>query len=360
MKQAQHGGNLGEASRRAGAGEEVFLDFSANLNVFLDPIGESAWAGWREAAHQYGGAEAVEIGDTLADLFGIERRHLLPTAGGVEGIYLAARLFADRRVLIVEPGFADYRRAFAAAGAEISTAILAPEDWRRGLEAVPESVVEDAEVILFGSPNNPTGSVFPVARWQRRWPGKIWLVDEAFGDYLESYPEIDGDRAIRFRSLTKSWRIPGLRLGYLVTENAEWLEAMRGFQPPWAIGAVTQAWARDCLHRAGLEKVERAIAAQLAEKERFANRIGRIGGLKVHVGAANFFLIETESGAGAAGALEKRGILVRTCDSFTGMPSGRFLRVAVRLPKENDRLVETLAEILLPGQERLSGGTSVA
>ena len=357
MRQAQHGGNSGEAARRTGSEETKLLDFSANLNGFLDPIAETDWLRWRDAAHWYGSAEAVEIGDSLSELFGIEREWILPTAGGVEGIYLAARLFADRRVLILEPCFADYRRAFAAAGAAVAPAILAPEDWSRGLEAVPESVVEDAEVILFGSPNNPTGNVFPVARWQRRWPGKIWLVDEAFGDYLESYPEIDGARAVRFRSLTKSWRIPGLRLGYLVTENAEWLEAMRGFQPPWAIGAVTQAWARDCLHRAGLEKVERAIAAQLAEKERFANRVGRIGGLKVHVGAANFFLIETESGAGAAGvagALEKRGILVRTCDSFAGMPPGRFLRVAVRLPEENDRLVETLAEILSSGQEGLS------
>ena len=343
MKQAQHGGNLGSEDHCG----DALLDFSANLNVFLDPIEERAWNRWRQAAHQYGGAEAVEIGDALAALFGIERDQILPTAGGVEGIYLAARLFADRRVLILEPGFADYRRAFEAAGAEIATAVLPPEDWGRGLDAAPDSLVDQAEVVIFGNPNNPTGKVFPVDQWQRRWPGKIWLVDEAFGDYVERLPEISDPGTIRFRSLTKSWRIPGLRLGYLITENREWLERMRGFQPPWAIGAVTQAWARDCLNREGLQKVEQAIEAQLAEKARFVEELEKIDGVKVHPGAANFFLLEMESGHGAGevvGALEKRGILVRACDSFTGMPAGRFLRVAVRLPEENDRLVETLSE----------------
>ncbi|MEM7010153.1 MAG: aminotransferase class I/II-fold pyridoxal phosphate-dependent enzyme [Verrucomicrobiota bacterium] len=330
--QSPHGGNIDALCQRFGVAAEDALDFSSNLNWFLPPVDDDTWLKWKDAAHNYGDASSNKVSSLIASLFGYEEKQVLATAGAIEAIYLCAQLFQERRVLIGAPGFADYTRAFQQS--EVKTWNLDPDD----------PILDWAEVVIFGSPNNPTGVRVDIDSWRARWPGKIWLIDETFVEFSQHPPTAPAEDLILFRTLTKSWRIPGLRLGFLLTLNLEWMSALENLQPPWSLNSVAQAWAADRLNRSEQLRVEESIAAQIAERDRFMNLLGALPQLRVHPSEANFFLIELIHGKAdqLLDFLGSCGIFVRECESFEGLDGDRFLRLAVRLPQENDRLLQSI------------------
>ncbi|MEM1294277.1 MAG: aminotransferase class I/II-fold pyridoxal phosphate-dependent enzyme [Verrucomicrobiota bacterium] len=334
MTQALHGGDVSEFGRRFEVDEESVLDFSSNLNWFLPEMEDEAWLELKESAGAYGEASGRGVSRQIAEVFGYASSQIMATAGSIEAIYLTAQLLRGRRILIGRPGFADYARAFA--GAEVRYWDLSIDD---------ESL-NWAEVVIFGSPNNPTGVRYRVDEYQARWPGKTWLVDETFVEFSREKPTAPLEDLILFRSLTKSWRIPGLRVGFLLTSNQEWIKQLAGLQPPWSVSAVAQAWAQASLHHESQQKVEAAIQAQLSERDAMMARLGKMEGFKLHPTDANFFLIELPHG-GALNLWEQlgeKGIMVRSGEGFAGLIADRFLRIAVRQRADNERLEAALRE----------------
>jgi histidinol-phosphate/aromatic aminotransferase/cobyric acid decarboxylase-like protein len=94
------------------------------------------------------------------------------------------------------------------------------------------------------------------------------------------------------------------------------------------------------------KELSRSLESLQIEKQRFVKQLSEVPGIRLHIGTANFVLVEMVSdrldAGNLYGELGHRGLLVRVCDSFRGMPRGRFLRVAVRTAMENERLVREL------------------
>jgi threonine-phosphate decarboxylase len=362
MSQAFHGGRLLEAAKEFGLPKDTFIDFSANINVLAPVVPQTAWEKWRTQITRYPEADARSLRDQLACLHGVNSDHILPTAGAIEALYLAARLFPRCRIGIIEPAFSDYYRAFEAADCELERIVLAREMWHAPISAW-EHLLAPFDVVVLGNPNNPTGALQTRKQWlamlEKPWPRpKIWLLDEAFMEFV-----VDHEREtllsvlskyrslIVLRSLTKSWRIPGLRLGFLATSNAAWMERLRTLQPPWSINAVAQAWSAAYLTSANHARLLAGLREFPKAKKRFEVGLSRIAGLRVYPSAANFLLLELLDSSLEASRiyreLGRRGLLVRVCDSFHGMPKGRFIRVAVRTEKQNSRLARELAAICI-------------
>lgn len=332
--QAGHGGDLASFCRQFGFREDEVMDYSSSLNWFLPEIDDASWLRWKASAGVYGDASARAVSARIADLFSYDENQVLASAGAIEAIYLTAQLFRDHKVLIGSPGFADYKRAFRAS--EVKTWDLSIDD----------PVLEWAEVVIFGSPNNPTGKRYSLAEWRARWPGKIWLVDETFVEFSKhpaSTPEQD---VILFRSLTKSWKIPGLRLGFLLTSNQKWMKELASLQAPWSVSALAQAWVKDRLNKAEKRRVYLSISEQVRERGRMMGRLADIDAVRVHSSDANFFLIELlHGGAGALWeALARDGFLLRKGDDFEGLQRDCFLRLAVRRPEDNNQLIDSLRD----------------
>ena len=153
------------------------------------------------------------------------------------------------------------------------------------------------------------------------------------------------DRAVLFRSLTKFYALPGLRLGCAIgsPKVIARLQALRG---PWSVNGVAQvaglASLADGVYR------ERTLALIAKERERLLAGLGRIAGLKPYPSAANYLLVEIVEGP-AAGELCRtllsERILLRNCANFAGLDD-RFFRLAVRNREENERLLAALAVAL--------------
>ena len=358
MSQAFHGGRLVDAEREFGLLRDQFIDFSSNLNVFAPSVSAVEWESWAAQISRYPETDSEALRHRVAAFYGVGVEYVLPTSGATEALYLAARLFNGCHVAIVEPGFSDYGRSFEAVDCESRHVILPPALWFGPIEKWAH-FLEPFDAVIIGNPNNPTGSFQRRAdfirlfgkKWQRF---KSWVIDEAFLEFVEEaenetllsvveeFPSL-----IVVRSLTKSWRIPGLRLGFLATTGS--MDRLRRMQPPWTVNGLAEAWSESFLVDERRAELALSLEALRIEKRRFANQLNELPGIRIHYGSANFLLVELTSELLEARTLYKelgqRGLLVRVCDSFRGMARGRFVRLAVRTSVENDRLVGELSVV---------------
>ncbi len=363
MSQAVHGGRIDLACRTHGGEARDWLDFSVNLNPYAPPLNAATWRRIGAAAGCYGDPEARDLRDRLGLCYAVSPRCLLPTAGGSEALYLATRLFAGQTVLVAEPGFSDYARAVAAAGGvAVRHAVFHPH-----ASGAPAAILARLDraiaahrpaCVLLGNPNNPTGHGIPARALGEfiRARDCAWIVDEAFSEFADAdpphslLPQLAAlPRLLIARSLTKSFAVPGLRIGFLATASLPWLERLAGLQPPWSASSLTQTWGEIVLATVPRALLENGLHRLAGARARLFAGLGAIGGLRPYPSAANFILVERLGGLSTGELAERlaaRRILIRCCDSFHGLTPGRFFRVAVRRPTDNARLLATLRDVL--------------
>jgi cobyric acid synthase CobQ len=203
-------------------------------------------------------------------------------------------------------------------------------------------------VVVLGRPNNPTGRSFSAddlrqlaARHSEKW----FVIDEAFGDFVENFSSLTQHRprnVIVLLSLTKNFAIPGLRLG-LAVADAEIVRRLEEALPPWSVNTLAQAVGTEALK----DKTYLAETRQTVTKlrESLVARLKRVPALSIYPGEANFLLLRLESPLLKVEELFQRfllrGIAIRCCSNFPGL-SGDYFRVAVRTEEENEQLCQAL------------------
>ncbi|BCR03751.1 threonine-phosphate decarboxylase [Desulfuromonas versatilis] len=298
--------------------------------------------------------DAASLAEALASHHGPPVAHLLPGSGSTELIYLFPRVLRPRRALLVTPAFSEYERSLVQAGTQIDVFPLRVEEqFRLDPERLLRALDSSTDLVMLANPGNPTGVgidpgvIEQIARAVREQA--VVAVDEAFVDFcphrsvLEKVP-LHGNLYV-FRSLTKFYAIPGLRVGYLAGP-ARGIARLSEAREPWALSAPALAAGRACLGEQGFRE------RTLLELPRLREELGR-GledlGLTVFCGEANYLLARLEGAGASAAALAERlrsqGVLIRECGNFPPL-DGRYLRVAVRTSEENRRLLEGLKNLL--------------
>ncbi|WP_327066606.1 Rv2231c family pyridoxal phosphate-dependent protein CobC [Kitasatospora sp. NBC_01302] len=258
---------------------------------------------------------------------------VLLTAGAAEAFVLLARTLRPRHAVVVHPQFTEPEAALRDAGITVHRALLRPED---GFRLTAGAVPEEADLVVIGNPTNPTSVLHPAAGLiALARPGRTLVVDEAFMDTVPGEPaslaslrELPG-QVVVLRSLTKTWGLAGLRIGYLLAPPALVAELARS-QPLWPVSSLGLLAAELCSAPAALAEAE-AAAGRLAEDRGYLlKRLAELPGIRVHgEPAASFVLIRLPGADGVRERLRAAGFAVRRGDTFPGL--GRdWLRLAVR------------------------------
>ncbi|HAD03990.1 MAG: threonine-phosphate decarboxylase [Desulfuromonadales bacterium GWD2_61_12] len=347
-----HGGDVAAAARELGLPASEVLDFSASINPLGIPAGVLA-------AAQRGVAESVHYpeiaGDALAAALaahhGLSAEHFLPGAGSTPLFYLLARVLRPRRVLLVEPAFSEYRRSLTLSGAVIDPFLLDPaNDFALDSRQLLARLTPETDLVLLANPGNPSGAALPPALLRRLAAAlrgrALLVVDEAFVDFapdLSLMPGLSaGDNLLIFRSLTKFYAIPGLRVGYLAAQP-ELVARLAAAAEPWALSTPALNAGQACLAEADYRR--RSLALIPAWRDELAAGLRRLG-WQVHPSVANYLLARLPDGAQSsrelATRLRRQGILLRSCRDFVGLNES-YLRLAVRTAAENQRLLAALA-----------------
>lgn len=268
--------------------------------------------------------------------------------GSTEILHLLPRALRARRAIITAPSYVDYTAAATGAGLQCEPFLLREsEDFVPDLSRL-ESQLRGDELVFLCNPNNPTGLVFSgdsLRVLARKAPSTFFLVDEAFGDFVDDMDSLVVDRPENVAvllSLTKIYAIAGLRLGCAIADSSL-ANSIRKLQPPWSVNSLAQAVGVAALH--DTEYVKRSRTYVREQRETLAAELKSIHGLTVFPGRANFLLVRidrTDTDASTvADRLLRDGIAIRVCDNFHGLDR-RFFRVAVRTPEENAMLCDSL------------------
>ena len=147
------------------------------------------------------------------------------------------------------------------------------------------------------------------------------------------------DNLFVLRSMTKSFGLAGLRVGYGLGSK-KMIEILNRIKIPWNVSGIAQEIATKALSsRPHLEKTRNLIKK---ERKFLKDSISKINGFQCYDSDSNFILIKSKMRSGQLQKkLLKKNILVRDCSSFEGL-GDKFIRVAVRTHSENQRLVKEL------------------
>ena len=212
--------------------------------------------------------------------------------------------------------------------------------------------------LLLINPDNPSGNFIPMvdvlrlAAWCKE-RGIFFVVDESFVDFsedfrnnsllhneiLQAYPNL----AV-MKSISKSYGVPGLRLGILASSDEELINWMKHDVSIWNINSFAEFYMQ--IFGKYQKDYDRACQKFIAERERFMARLTDIPFLRVIPSQANYFLCQiTEKYTSEE--LTRRllmdfNILIKDCDNKDGLKNKNYVRIAVRDQKDNDTLVEAL------------------
>jgi histidinol-phosphate aminotransferase len=339
------------------------LDLAVNVRLPAPP-------GWLRDRLAAGLADLGRYPDPAAAVAAVARRHRRPagevllTAGAAEAFVLLARGLRPRRPVCLHPSFTEPEVALRAAGHPVERVPL-PPPYRLDPALVPAA----ADLVVLGNPTNPTGVLHDpaaVAALARR--GRVLVVDEAFADTV---PGERGSLAARrdlpglvvVRSLTKTWGLAGLRVGY-VLGPADLLARLRAAQPAWPVSSLALAAAEACC------TAEALAAADAAAVELGTWRSALLAGLAALTGPAapgglagparpasaavrvaapsetSFLLLQVAGGETVRQRLAGAGIAVRRGDTFPGLTADH-VRVTVRDPTVSSRFLAALADACL-------------
>lgn len=269
----------------------------------------------------------------------------LPLNGAAEAFWLLARTLRPRLTVCIHPSFTAPEAALRSAGATVTRVVRgAGNGWTLDPAAVPA----DADLVVLGRPDNPTGALDdPEAVASLARPGRTLVVDEAFADFLPDAAGLTGHGIpglVAVRSLTKLWGLAGLRVGYLIAEPGL-VARLEEARQPWPVNAGALR-AIEVLAAAEDDRAERAAEVARLRAAAVAALRG-IDGLEVWESPANFLLLSSDR-TDLRERLLDRGLAARRGDTFPGLDA-RYLRIAVREPDITERLAAAIREVLHGG-----------
>ena len=313
------------------------LDFSANTNPRVPPDAAKTYREAFEAARSYPADDYPEFRTAAASFVDCEPAQVVPTAGGLEAIRLTIQtaVRAGESVLIPYPSFGEYAREVRLQG---GTPEFVPHDEL--LTADPDSHA----LAIVCNPNNPTGEAADPAALRAfaddcLSAGTTLLVDEAFLGFTDERSLAGREGVIVARSLTKLFGLPGIRMGYAVG-SGEARDRLVTARRAWSMSAAAAAVGTHCYGQAAFVAETKARVAD--ERERMRERLATR--FDVFPSDAPFLLLSVsdadESVDDILAAARETGIALRDARTFRGLDS--HIRVAVRAPEENGRLLDAL------------------
>ncbi|WP_079173202.1 Rv2231c family pyridoxal phosphate-dependent protein CobC [Streptomyces monashensis] len=331
-------GDTGHDLRHHGDAEvrddgSALVDLAVNVRADTPP----SWLRERIAA-SLGSLAAYPDGRAaraaVAARHGLPVERVLLTAGAAEAFVLLARALKVRRPVVVHPQFTEPEAALRDAGHSVDRVLLREAD---GFRLDPAAVPEDADLVVIGNPTNPTSVLHPadgIARLAR--PGRTLVVDEAFMDAVPGEREALAGRTdvpglVVLRSLTKTWGLAGLRIGYALAAP-EVIASLEQAQPLWPVSTPALAAAEACVTPRALAEAGHAAHRIAADRAHLVAGLTALAGRGVSVtGPAQgpFVLVRMAGAAQVRRRLREAGYAVRRGDTFPGLGE-EWVRVAVR------------------------------
>lgn len=339
-----HGGRFSIVNSGPG-----IVDFSSNVGPAGMP--ESVKTMLKKRLDQitvYPDLHSSVLSSSLKKFIGLPKSNLIVGNGAIEIIYNFCRAFLSKKsILIPVPTFGEYETAAKLSDCKIS--LFKTMNLSENLDSFISQIPKNG-CIFICNPNNPTGTILSKKELTKiisiaKQKSCIVFVDECF---IELVPQPNQsvinlikkyDNLFVLRSLTKSFGLAGIRIGYAVASK-QFIDILQKLKTPWSVNVLAQ--------EAGLIAIKNKshlTKSKIIIKKEFSylkNEISKIKGLECYDSSTNFILIKTkQDSTKLQKKLLKHKILIRDCKNFHGL-NNHYVRIAIKSHKDNLKLVRAL------------------
>lgn len=331
-----------------GHGDDIgkYKNIRANFssNVLFGQLDEDLLAHLQEriaAVTHYPEVDARTVQAAAAAAYGVLMDEVLVTNGATEAIYLIAQAFFSGSATIFTPSFAEYEDACRLFGLQVRL---------QGWETVKEDDLFSTDLVFLCNPNNPTGLALSLEKLKKLLhgnPQSLFVIDESYIEFTKNTASLlsslaEHPNALVLRSLTKSCRIPGLRIGFAVGQAAR-IAQLRRLKMPWSVNQLALEAASYIFCHPQLLPLGSLLEATAS----WRGELHSATGWRVHDTDTHYFLMETPAAFTAAKLklylVTNHGLLIRDAANFRGLSPHHF-RVACQSFTENQLLTETLRQ----------------
>jgi threonine-phosphate decarboxylase len=352
-----HGGNIYQLARELGCRPDEIVDMSANVNP-LGPM-PALMAHLADRLSVITALPEVDAGRMVAEFskfHDIDPTQVMAGNGSTQLIYLIPRALQATSALVVGPTYADYRDACAMNGVRCAHFICREADRFIPDMADLEKQAAAVDLAFVCNPNNPTGTLMDretVASLCRALPRTFFVIDESYLPFAAQPAEAtmltsDLPNVLVLNSMSKAFRIPGLRIGFVKAPTAL-IKKMRPFTLPWSVNSLAQTavtWLMT--HPEPVNSFLTATRKMIAaERTRMRKTIHAHTSGRCFDSATSFMLMRLPAGLDAPMVWKhfaERRILIRDCSNFTGL-SEAFIRISLKEEEENERATRLLVRL---------------
>lgn len=336
------------------------LDFNYLVNPFFPPkrMRDELRANFDTLLCTY--PSGMSVNSLLAGKYlGVSKQYVVPGNGAAE-LIKAVMESLPGKVGIIYPTFEEYpnRRL----GTDVEIFYPQNEDFSYTKDDIVDYFSQHpVRTLLIINPDNPSGNFIPVGdllllvQWCAE-KGMRLIVDESFVDFAQGYPNntlmhddilASSPNLMVMKSISKSYGVPGLRLGVLASADTDLIARIRKAVSIWNINSFAEFYMQ--IFGKYIADYDDACQQFFKERERFEKKLRQIPFLRVIPSEANYFLCEVISGISsselAIRLLKESNILVKDCSYKKAFKGKDYVRIAIRNSHDNDQLIEALHQL---------------
>lgn len=346
-----HGGDI--YTEKLTKDGKPFVDFSANINPLGLPDGvKKAIKNSLKMCINYPDPFCRELAEKTAEYLGVNSSYLFFGNGAADVLFRLALALKPKKALLLAPTFADYEKSLRSVDCAVKYYDL-KEDRNFVIQRdILKKITASTDIVYICNPNNPTGQLIDQKLLedilkQCAEVNAYLLVDECFVDFVTA------ERAYSMRSLlseyknliilkafTKTFAMPGIRLGYCMTSDEKLHRRLHECGQDWSVSTIAQEAGKAAL----LEKEYLNASMMLISEERnyLVSQLEALGA-KVYGAEANYIFFRMEHPQNLKELLHEQGYLIRSCSNYNNLDD-KYYRIAIKTRVLNRGLIKAIKE----------------
>ena len=337
------------------------LDFCYLVNPYFPPqkLIDEMQSQFKTLLTQY--PSGMKVNSLLASkCYGVSEEYIIPGNGAAE-LISALMEHMEGTVGFIRPTFEEYPNRFDPS--RQVTFVPRNDEYRYTADdLIAFFGAHPVDTLLLINPDNPSGNYIPkkdvlrLAAWCGE-RGMRLVVDESFVDFCEDYATASllsdtileqHPNMVVMKSISKSFGVPGLRLGVLASADKVLISKMKQRVSIWNLNSFAEFYMQ--IYTKYVRDYQKACARFVAERADFEQKLHQIPFLRVMPSQANYFLCEVLPPFTAREVviqvLKNFNILTRDCSGKPGLRDGQYMRIAVRDHSDNTRLIDALKSLI--------------
>ena len=290
-------------------------------------------------------------------LFGVDKEHILVGNGAAELINALGHV-ARGTIAVNLPAFNEYVRCFK--NCVIHEIDNSKIDYKMDVKTI-EKAIRECDYTAVINPDNPSGfmldkeQILALASVAKEVGHKL-IIDESFVDFADGKRRFtllndqfisENSNVIVIKSISKSYGVPGIRLGLLASSDKNLIKALRDDMQIWNINSFGEYYLQ--IYQLFAKDYEKACDAIVNERNRVIAELRKLKSIRVYDSEANYILVDLKENKSielAAKLLDEKHILIKDLSTKNYFHKKNFIRLAIRDENDNNALIEALNEYL--------------